>query len=355
MPWQGIVGHDDVLARFRRAMKRNRLASSFLFVGPAGIGKRTFALRLAQGLLCDRVPPEHLEPCGICAACQQVQALSHPDVDLIVKPEDKATIPLELLIGDDEHRMRAGLCYNLSTRPFSGKRKVAIIDDADYFNREGANCLLKTLEEPPAGALLILIGTSQQRQLPTIRSRCQVVRFRPLTTQQVATLLQAQLGEASTVDIAALAARSDGSLTRARELLDDSWAPLRDELLDALAQPEWDQLSLVRQASSAVDNAGKEGAAKRARLRQIVGVAIDFYHALLEQLVRGERDATSRVARAAASASRWWRGHTEAVSVCLETCFDMLAAIDSNANAANVLECWFDELATIARTGRSVR
>src|SRR4029450_8202547 len=97
--------------------------------------------------------------------------------------------PLELLIGDAEHRMRAGLCYNIALKPFSARRKVAIIDDADYLNKEGANCLLKTLEEPPPKSLLIMIGTSEQRQVPTIRSRCQIVRFQPLAEEDVAELL----------------------------------------------------------------------------------------------------------------------------------------------------------------------
>ena len=117
---------------------------------------------------------------------------THPDVHLLARPADKAFIPVELFIGDKEHRMREGLCYDISLKPYSGRRKVAIIDDADYFNKEGANCLLKTLEEPPPKSVLILIGTSEQRQLPTIRSRCQVVRFRPLAESDVAEILVEQ-------------------------------------------------------------------------------------------------------------------------------------------------------------------
>src|SRR6476469_3932446 len=189
MTWQNIRGHDRVVEKFRRALARGRLASTFLFVGPSGIGKRTFALALAKGLLCERVPEARLEPCGECPSCLQVASLNHPDVEVISKPADKAFIPLELLIGDAEHRMRAGLCYNIALKPYSGRRKISILDDADYLNKEGANCLLKTLEEPPPQSVLILIGTSEQRQLPTIRSRCQIVRFSPLTETDIAELL----------------------------------------------------------------------------------------------------------------------------------------------------------------------
>ena len=103
----------------------------------------------------------------------------------VARPPGKSFIPVDLFIGDREHRSQEGLCHRLSLRPASEKRRIAIIEDADFLNEEGANCLLKTLEEPPPGSVLILIGTSQQRQLPTIRSRCQVIRFRRLSDEIV--------------------------------------------------------------------------------------------------------------------------------------------------------------------------
>ncbi len=172
-----------MVEQFRRALARGRLASSFLFAGPEGIGKRTFALKLAQAMLCTTRPEETLDPCGTCPSCVQVAAGTHPDLHLVGKPEDKSFIPLELLIGDREHRRREGLCHNIGLKPYLGGRKIAMIDDADYLNAEGANSLLKTLEEPPPRSVLILIGTSPAKQLPTIRSRCQLIRFRPLPIQ----------------------------------------------------------------------------------------------------------------------------------------------------------------------------
>src|SRR5436190_10788235 len=160
MAWQGIEGHDEVVERFRRSLARGRLASTFLFVGPAGVGKRALAEKLAQALLCSAAPAQQMAPCGHCDSCVQVAAHTHPDLYLVEKPADKSTIPLELLIGDDEHRMREGLCHAISLKPFMGGRKVAIIDDADYLSEEAASCLLKTLEEPPPRSVLILIGTS---------------------------------------------------------------------------------------------------------------------------------------------------------------------------------------------------
>ena len=190
MSWQQIRGHDVVVEQFRRSRAAGRLASTFLFVGLPGIGKRTFADKLAQALLCERGRPDQLEPCGTCSSCLMCLGGTHPDVEVVSRPAGKSSIPLELLIGDKEHRNQEGLCHRISLRPFRGGYKIAIIDDADDLNQEGANCLLKTLEEPPPRSVLILIGTSEQKQLPTIRSRCQVIRFRPLPDDVVRQLLQ---------------------------------------------------------------------------------------------------------------------------------------------------------------------
>lgn len=354
MAWQGILGHDAIVDQFRRALSRNRLASTFLFIGPSGIGKRTFALKFAQSLLCDLAEPAALDPCGVCPACQQVMAGTHPDVERIAKPDDKAFIPLELLIGDAEHRMRAGLCYNISLKPFSGKRRLAILDDADYFNKEGANCLLKTLEEPPPDAILILIGTSEQRQLPTIRSRCQIVRFQPLASAEVEMLLRQQVPPDENLNLADIAARSQGSLTTAFELLDDSWSSYREEMLDALSRSEFDAVALAKHGASVIESAGKDAALKRGRLKQVITVGIEFYRRLLQTMIEPAAATRDPIDKAVAITCRWWPGHTEAAAVCLETCLAMLEAVDANANPTNLLEYWFDELGNIARTGRAV-
>src|SRR4051812_19527580 len=89
MTWHGIREHDSVVEQFRRALARGRLASTFLFVGPEGVGKRAFALKLAQAMLCERVPEEWLDPCEVCPACVQVMAGTHPDLELVAKPEGR--------------------------------------------------------------------------------------------------------------------------------------------------------------------------------------------------------------------------------------------------------------------------
>ena len=281
MAWQGIEGHDEVVERFRRALRRGRLASTFLFVGPAGIGKRTFAERLAQSLLCSEVAEQELAPCGRCTSCLQVASLTHPDLHIIEKPPDKSAIPLSLFVGDDAHRMREGLCHDIALKPFMGGRKVAIIDDADDLNEESANCLLKTLEEPPPQSVLILIGTSSDKQLPTIRSRCQTIRFQALRPELVAEILQSRGLAADGEQAQRLAEFSGGSLRRAQELADDDLWTFRQQLLRALAQPRLESVALAQTINSFVDAAGKEASLRRARSRQLIAFAVDFYRQLL--------------------------------------------------------------------------
>src|SRR6185312_10200528 len=182
-----------------------------LFVGPEGVGKRTFARKLAQALLCETVPAERLDPCETCPGCVQVEAETHPDFVQFARPEDKHELPIAVI---------RDLCEHFVLKPARGKRKVAILDDADDLNEEAANAFLKTLEEPPPGALLILIGTSAEVQLATIVSRCQVVRFDPLSPEDLAALLQEQGVARDPVDAARLAALGDGSLGRALGLAD---------------------------------------------------------------------------------------------------------------------------------------
>jgi len=345
MAWQNIQGHDDVVEQFRRAIARRRLASSFLFAGPSGIGKRTFALKLAQAMLCQARPEEQLEPCGTCPSCTQAAAGTHPDLDVVGKPDDKSFIPLELLVGDREHRRREGLCHNIAMKPFFGGRKIAVIDDADYLNAEGANSLLKTLEEPPPRSVLILIGTSPAKQLPTIRSRCQLIRFQPLSAEIVEQLLLSQGLADDPTQARRLARYSEGSIQRAVELADPELWSFRNALLERLAEPTLPSLELSRTVTAFVEEAGKEAPARRARLRRVVAFAAEFYR----QLLRAQNGVSASddielqtfVRRSLQSGS----SDSERSSFRLDRCLDATAQIDRNANQTTLIECWLDDLA----------
>lgn len=303
MAWQGIEGHDEVAAGLARAANRGRLAGSFLFIGPPGVGKGLFASRLARSLACRQAGPD-LAACGRCPSCLQAAAGTHPDIDVVRKPADRSVIPLETFIGDAAHRMREGVCWRLLLKPLVADRKIAVILDADFLGQEAANCLLKTLEEPPAGAVIILVGTSLERQLPTIRSRCRVVRFKPLAAGIVRGILAREFppgaeGPAA-ADIERAAAAAGGSLDRGRSLLDPAWGGFRGRLIEILAGRPLRGVELGKETLALVDGAGTESARKRERLRLVLDGAIDFYRAWLRHTVGGltpaDADLASRLA-----------------------------------------------------------
>lgn len=347
MSWNGILGHDDVVEQFRRAVGRGRLATSFLFVGPGGIGKYAFAMRLAQALLCQEGDPRGLDPCGTCESCMQVDAGTHPDVSVVSKPPEKSFLPLELLLGPPDKRMREGLIHDIGLKPFMGGRKIAIIDDADYLNAEGANCLLKTLEEPPPRSVLILIGTSAARQLPTIRSRCQIVRFQPLAEDVLARLLVGQ-GVVSEIETARqLASQSEGRLDLAVELAQPETGPFRENLLRGLAEASPNSPRLSAAVLAFVEEAGREPAPRRRRLAQVVRLAIEFYRQVTRAaggaVVSDDPISTPLVHRSLAT----WATADNVAPDCLDRSLEALAQIDRNVHQTALVECWLDDLARI--------
>ena len=134
--WQGIRGHDGAVDRFRQSLAGGRLASSYLFLGPHGVGKRTLALKLARALLCQTCKPTELEACGNCDSCRQAEAGSHPDLSVVSLPSGKSKMPVDLFLGDRDHRNQEGLCHEISMRPMFGSRRVSVIDDADHLSVE---------------------------------------------------------------------------------------------------------------------------------------------------------------------------------------------------------------------------
>jgi DNA polymerase III subunit delta' len=331
--WRGILGHDEIVDRFQRTLSSGRLASTYLFVGPSGVGKRRFALELAHALLCAESPESALEPCGKCDSCRMFAAGNHPDLEVVGLPPDKSSLPIALFIGDDDRRNKEGLCHSIALKPYFGRRKIAIIDDADHFSIPSANCLLKTLEEPPPSALIILIGTTPSRQLPTIRSRSQIVRFAPLDQKSVERILLDTGLIPDPAQAAQAAELSEGSLERAVQFADPALNQFREQLLSALRSPFVDSVSLARSVQAFVDEAGKEASQRRDRLRNVIDFAIQHYRNQLRGLTTHE---------------------AEPVVQALDVSLDAVVQIDRNANLAMLIQHWCEQLAA-ARTGQAAR
>jgi DNA polymerase-3 subunit delta' len=272
MSWDRIRGQDEARNTFRAAVERGRLGQAYLFVGPDGVGKRLFALELAKALLCER-PPEPLTACGRCPSCAQVEAGTHPDVFTLRTPEDKHELPV------DEMRE---FCTQMAMKPTRGTRKVGIVEDADDFNEESANSFLKTLEEPPPGSLLILLATNLDRQLPTILSRCQVVRFSPLRPDDLRAILTDQ-GVTDPAQLDRLVRLAGGSAAQALMLNDESFWEVRQKLVEGLTSPRPNFGALAQTWQQFNADAGKDNSAGQ-RLR--ASLVIRFLLDALRQALR---------------------------------------------------------------------
>ncbi len=327
LKWTSLIGHDPLRQWIGSAIRAGRMGGSFLLVGAPGVGKRTIARLLTQTLLCERSLPAMMDPCGQCGSCIQVQAGTHPDLVRVGKPMDKSYIPLDLLIGPPDARMQAGFCRDIRLRPMVGTRKVAILDDADFLNEEGANCLLKTLEEPPRGAVVLLIGTSEQRQLPTIRSRCQIIRVGPLNVADATRLLrEAHQIDASDEQIKEAVEISGGDMRTATRLLSNEADEFREAFSSQLSAEHPDPMGLARLINQKVDQAGKDASKRRSAMRDIFSISVQHYR-------RQMRNQAFDSAFDLATIHR------------LDRSIRALREIDRNANQSTLIECYAADIA----------
>jgi DNA polymerase-3 subunit delta' len=264
MSWGRIRGHAAARQMFQTAVERGRLGQAYFLVGPEGIGKALFARQLSKALLCEK-PRGVLIACERCPACQQVEAGTHPDLLTLSTPEDKHELPVDVM---------RDFCAQLSRTPVRGGRKIGIVLDADEFNLESANSFLKTLEEPSPGVFLLLVATSTDRQLPTILSRCQIVRLNPLTAEELSAVLIEQ-GVTDQKQRDRLVKLSGGSVSRAIALNDDAIWQVREELISGITALRPDFTHLAGLWLQFVEGAGKETAAQRNRSSVVIGFLID--------------------------------------------------------------------------------
>ena len=223
-----VVGADEAKRYFSRLTKAD-LAHGYLFTGPHGVGKKTFARRLAQSLLCE-APKEHvLGYDGSCASCNLIAKARHPDViesvgAIAIGHEEKRAA-----FATDEMTSR-DLVRQFSLQSYAGGYRVFIFGDADFASHEAANALLKFFEEPPASVILLVTTATPGRLLPTIRSRLCEVHFNPLSRTQIEEVLRAE--GVSPKEAREAARIGQGSVSRARASLAAEEETLRDQVIE---------------------------------------------------------------------------------------------------------------------------
>jgi len=174
MRFADILGHDQPVSIINSYIEANSFSGGFIFSGPEGIGKRLVAQMVSQKLNCSAVD----KPCGLCESCLKIEKLVHPDLHIIQNGQGQIKI--------DDIR---GILREANFRPYEGAMKIFIIDDAHKLNPDAANALLKTLEEPPKDALIILITHKPQNIIKTVLSRCKRIKFYPLARAGLETVL----------------------------------------------------------------------------------------------------------------------------------------------------------------------
>jgi DNA polymerase-3 subunit delta' len=237
-----LVGQDEALARARRAICHGRPPQAWLIGGPPGIGKATFAYRVARYLLSfgasDRGPDDLSVPANDPVVAL-VRAGTHPGLLVLKRGLHPDTGKPMTVLSIDEIR-RLGNFFGLTSG--AGGWRIAIIDTADDMNDAAANALLKILEEPPSRSMLILLAHAPAKLAPTIRSRCQLLRLRPLSDTALAAELEQRLPKLAAEDRARLVALSGGSLGAALRLAGDDGLKLAadaERLIDRAAAPDF--------------------------------------------------------------------------------------------------------------------
>lgn len=325
-----IVGHKEIVRTLLNAVEHGRVAHAYIFVGPAGVGKETTAEAFARSLLCSQ--PVRGEACGECRGCKQFEHRNHPDF-YFIQPAG-ASIKIEQI-----RVMQRWVPY----RSYQGGRKIFLIQQAETMTAEAANCLLKTLEDPPADTVFILLSARPQILLPTILSRCQQFVFKGISPGELAGSLVAGsgLGAEEAVFTAAL---SGGSMGKALACAAGSFGRERNDAIRLAG--DLDKGGLLEVLGMA-----EKIAESRERVLAFLEMLACWYRDLLIYRETGEDSFLYNLDLAAAIKETARRYETDRLVEIIENIEAARKKIEYNANVRLALEALFLNLS--ANPGKS--
>jgi DNA polymerase-3 subunit delta' len=229
--FQSIIGHEQNVEHLQKAVEKGQVSHAYIFNGENGIGKMTTAKAFAKALLCEKN-----SSCGFCQPCVQVEADNHPDVIYVTHEKEGITV-------DD---IRNQVNNTIAVKPYSSEYKIYIIDDADKMNQAAQNALLKTIEEPPAYAVIILLADNKDAFLETILSRCVILNFGPIRESQVREYLHKYYGEGNVREELAVS-YSMGNIGKAKRVMEsDEFNEMKDHCLNMLSHiKEWEVHEII--------------------------------------------------------------------------------------------------------------
>ena len=332
MRFADVVGHAAAAARLRRIVAEGRVPGAVLLLGPPGVGKRALADAFAARLLCQA--PVADDACGVCAQCTRVAAGTHPDLRVVTREEERRDVRIEQV---------RELTRWLVLQSLMATRKVGILDDAHCLNEHGQNALLKTLEEPPGASVLVLIASSAALLLPTVRSRCQIVRLDPLPPEAVARVLEAR--DVPAERSRALAALADGSPGRALQLDGEDETRARERMLEAL--PMLRDLPAHEVSRLAQD-------VSRGAIDAALTAALGWYRDVLQTTLVGETLPLRNPGAARSVTAAAGRLSPAALLRQLEAVCDTIGDLEKNANrmlSVETMLLWLREIERGARAG----
>jgi len=281
-----IFGQSHAVGVLQTAMRCGRLHHAYVFHGPVGVGKFTTARAFAKTLLCHDAQPDlagAINACGACRSCTVFDADTHPDMHIVTKElarySDDSKIRAQKLANIPVDVLRTALIEPVYRAPRLGKRKVFIVDEAELIDVIGQNLLLKALEEPPAGTFIILVTSSEDRLIATVRSRCQRIAFAPLTDEQVNRWLDGREDELSTEQRTWLIRFAAGSVGQAQLAI------------------EYDLFAWARQVIPAIEQMGR-GDYPDELGGQMSKMLNEFAETWVKRHVNASKDAANKLAAA---------------------------------------------------------